>query len=232
MITAIVSTYNSEAFIAECLADLTRQTVADRMEIIVVDAASPQNERGVVEAFQKVHRNITYVRTGEQIGVYAAWNLALRIARGKYVTPFSTNDRLRSDSYATMSSALDNHPEVTLVYGDSYLTEIPHETFENHTRAGECRWPEYSYEDLLNHCRVGPHPMWRKAIHEEIGYFDEQYIALGDQEFWLRMGERHQLLHLQEFTGLYWSSPEGLSNRSEISTPEVAEIRKKYRLRR
>ncbi len=230
-ISVIVSAYESEAFMWECLEDLEGQTIADQLEIIVVDAASPQNERSVVEAFQQRYRNIHYLRTPERIGVYAAWNLALKLAQGRYVTPFSTNDRLRKDAYAILADALDAHPDVALVYGDTYLTHVPHETFERHTRAGEWRWPEYSYDDLLRNCRVGPHPMWRRSIHDAIGYFDESYRALGDQEFWLRMGDAHRLLHIPEVTGLYWHSPDGLSNRLDLARPEEHRIRQLYQSR-
>lgn len=230
-LSVIVSTYNSDEFIRECLEDLENQTIADDMEIIVVDAASPQNERAIVAEFQNRYDNITYVRTNERIGVYAAWNMAIRIARGKYITPFSANDRLRKEAYEILKRSLDENPEVMLVYGDTYLTRIPHETFDRHTRAGIFQWPDYSFDDLLKTCLVGPHPMWRRSVHEEIGYFDEKYIAIGDQEFWLRMGERFRLLHIPEFTGLYWYSEDGLSNKREIADPEIAEIHSLYQQR-
>lgn len=231
LVSVIVSTYNSLEFIRECLDDLECQTLIGHMEIIVVDAASQQHERTVVEEFQERFGNIVYIRTSTKITVYAAWNLAIRVARGKYITPFSTNDRLRKDAYEILVRALEDHTDIPLVYGDTYITQVPHETFENHTRYSQWKWPEYSFEDLLHNCRVGPHPMWRRNIHETIGYFDEQYQALGDQEFWLRMGEHHELLHVPEFTGLYWVTPEGLSNRGEIADPEHIQIRKKYLLR-
>ena len=231
LVSVIVSTYNSLEFIRECLEDLECQTLIRQMEIIVVDAASQQHERTVIEEFQERFGNIVYIRTSTKITVYAAWNLAIRASRGKYITPFSANDRLRKDAYEILVRTLEEHPDIPLVYGDTYITQVPHETFENHTRYGQWEWPDYSFEDLLQNCRVGPHPMWRRNIHDTIGYFDEQYQAIGDQEFWLRMGEQFQLLHVSEFTGLYWVSPEGLSNRKEIADPEQLQIRKKYLLR-
>ncbi|KAF0219373.1 MAG: hypothetical protein FD174_2072 [Geobacteraceae bacterium] len=231
LVTAIVSTYNSAEFIRECLEDLENQTIADRLEIIVIDAASPQNEGEIVAEFRRKHDNITYIRTGTRIGVYAAWNMAIREARGAYITPFSTNDRLRDSACEILARALSEHPGAMLVYGDTYLTRVPHETFENNSWYAAFQWPDYSYEQHLETCLVGPHPMWRREVHDEIGYFDEKYVACGDQEFWLRMGERFKLLHIPEFTGLYWITPEGLSNRTEITQPELHEIRTRYRQR-
>lgn len=225
LVTAIVSSYNAEQFMRECLTDLVGQTIADRLEIIVVDAASPEAEGAVVQDFQRRHANITYIRTGSRIGVYAAWNMATRLARGTYITPMSTNDRLAPDAYERMADALASRPDVALVYGDSYITRSPHETFERHTRAGAFQWPDYSYEALLKSCQIGPHPMWRRSVHAEIGHFDESFTALGDQDFFIRVGSRWPLLHIPRFTGLYWMSPDGLSNRDEITRPELERLR-------
>jgi len=231
LVSVIVSTYKSAEFIGECLSDLVNQSIGERLEIIVVDAASPQNEGEIVAEFQKKHKNILYIRTGERIGVYAAWNLAIQNASGKYITPLSTNDRLRRDAHEIMLRALEEHPEAALVYGDTYITTTPHETFEKHTRAGAMLWGEYFYEDLLENNRVGPHPMWRKSIHEEVGYFDESFVAIGDQEFWLRIAERHPLLHLPVFTGLYWKTPASLSENLNNAIPEADAARRPYRQR-
>ncbi len=228
LISVIVSSYAAEAFMRECLDDLERQTVVSQLEIIVVDAASPEREGAIVAEYQARFKNIIYVRTATRIGVYAAWNLALKLARGRYITSFSTNDRLRADAYEILLQSLNEHSEVSLVYGNTYLTDLPHQTFEKHRRIGMWQWPDYSYEYILKHCTIGPHPMWRRTLHDTVGYFDESYRALGDQDFWIRVGAQHQMLHVPVVTGLYWHSPDGLSNRAEIAGPEEHRLRQTY----
>jgi hypothetical protein len=232
LVSVIVSTYASELFIQECLEDLVGQTIFGEMEIIIVDANSPEDERSIVESFQKTHSNIKYIRTSTRIGVYAAWNIAIKQAKGEFITPMSTNDRLRKDAYEILLRGLEGtSDDVMLVYGDSKLTPNPHETFYKHTNGGAFVWPEYSFEDLLVNNRVGPHPMWRKKVHEKIGYFDETYLAIGDQEFWLRIGEKFNLKHIEEFTGLFWWTEDSLSGNQEVSDFEINKIRIKYKER-
>jgi O-antigen biosynthesis protein len=230
-VSVVVSTYASEEFIGECLDDLANQSIAGAMEIIVVDAASPENERAVVEDYQGRGVPIRYIRTPTRIGVYAAWNLGLRLARAEYVTTFSTNDRLRREAYEILAQALDAHPEAALAYGNSYVTRVPHESFLRNSARLAYSWPEFSYEDLLETCLVGPHPMWRRSLHTEIGWFDESFTALGDQDFWLRIGERRALWHVPEFTGLYWDSDDALSRRGDAPARELAELRVRWRRR-
>ena len=93
LVSAIVSTYNAERFIRGCLEDLEAQTIADRLEIVVIDSGSPQNEGTIVREFQQRYDNILYIRTAQREGLYAAWNRGIQAARGKYITNANTDDR-------------------------------------------------------------------------------------------------------------------------------------------
>ncbi|MCD6262480.1 MAG: glycosyltransferase, partial [Deltaproteobacteria bacterium] len=231
LVSAIVSTYCSEEFMRECLENVEDQTISDKLEIVVVDAASPQNEGQIVKEFQKRYANITYIRTKGRIGIYTAWNIAIKASSGKYCISVSTNDHLKREACEVLARALDDNPKCALVYGNTYLTHNPHETFEKNTHFRTYQWPEYRFEDLLQNCMVGPHPMWRKSVHDHIGYFDERYVADGDQEFWLRIGEKYPLLHIPEFIGLQWITINSLSGKGDIPRLEVAHIHAIYQRR-
>jgi glycosyltransferase involved in cell wall biosynthesis len=213
----------------ECLEELIKQTIFKNLEILVVDAASPQKEKDIVSSYQKKYDNISYLRLNKRIGIYPAWNIGIKKTTAPYITPFSTNDRLNPVAYETLSKALDENPDIDLVYGDTYLSRLPHTPFEHGIDAPGMvqKWDEYSYKFLLEDNCIGPHPMWRRKIHDTVGYFSEDYVALGDQEFWLRLGRHSKMLHIPFFSGLFWWSKKSLSGQ-DISHTEFLSIRKKY----
>lgn len=230
-VSAIVSTYCSEAFIEQCLNDLVGQTLAAELEIIVIDAASPQGEGEIVRRFQSRFPNIRYHRTPERIGVYAAWNMAVKMARGEYLITCSTNDRLRFDACEILARTLDENPDIVLTYGNSYLSKLPHDDFFSPTLCGLYVWPLYSYELLTERCMVGPHPMWRRTVHDTLGYFNEELVALGDQDFWLRLGETYDMRAIPDFTGLYFVSESSITGNTDLTQIEADRIHAQYQWR-
>jgi glycosyltransferase involved in cell wall biosynthesis len=230
LVTAIVSTYASAAFIAECLEDLVSQTIADRIEIIVVDAASPEDERSIVERYQGRHANVRYLRTPDRIGVYAAWNLAVRQARGRYLISCSTNDRLAPDTLELLARILDERPEYAIAYGSSYVTRTAHQSPDGFDFGGAYVWPiDSSFAALLKQPGIGPHPMWRRSLHDEFGDFDEGFAAIADQDFWLRVARHRPVLNIHDVTGLYWATEDSLSGKVARAQAEYREINERHR---
>ena len=204
MVSAIVSTYNSERFMQGCMEDLLAQTISDRIEIIVIDSASLENEAGIVKDYQHRLANIKYIRTNIRESVYQAWNRGIKAARGKYITNANTDDRHRPDAFERMVAVMEKEPHVALVYADVIKTEKANQTFRHCTPSGALHWPQWNRALLLDKgCFIGPQPMWRRSVHKFFGNFDETYAVSSDYEFWLRISQVFDFKKLTMPLGLY-----------------------------
>lgn len=223
VVSVIISTYNSAKFLEGCLEDIESQTIADRLEIIVVNSGSQQNEERIVKQFQKRYRNIVYLHTEERESVYAAWNRAIRVAHGKYLTNANVDDRHRRDALEIMVRTLESNPDVGVVYADCVVTYKENTTLEKGPIHGRFRWPDFDRRLLFQSCFIGPQPMWRKELHEQFGLFDEEFESAGDYEFWLRISDKTKFLHLPMVLGLYLLSPASIEHRNATLSVEEAE---------
>ncbi|MCY3414836.1 MAG: glycosyltransferase family 2 protein [Candidatus Heimdallarchaeota archaeon] len=92
-LSVIISCYAAESMISSCLTSLQNQTHKD-LEIIVIDANSPDNTRQIIkDNFPEV-----ILLEEERIGVGAALNLGLKIASGDIIViDFNTDEYAETD---------------------------------------------------------------------------------------------------------------------------------------
>lgn len=221
-VSAIVSVYKAERYLQGCLEDLLAQSLFQQgdLEVVVVDSNSPEKEGDLARPFLERHpQQVQYLRTRDRETIYGAWNRGVRAARGRYVSNANADDRHSPDGLERLAQALDAHPEIALVYGDDDVTRVENGTFATAPRVARFAWPAFEPRHLFEICHIGPHPMWRKELHERHGWFDPGFRSAGDYDFWLRLaaaGER--FLHLETIVGLYLQSPEGV----EIGNQELS----------
>lgn len=214
-VSAIVSAYNAEKFIRGRIDDLMAQTLfkEDELEIIVVNSASKDTTGMILEREYLPH--ITLIQTPFRESMYAAWNRAIKLAKGDYIVPANCDDRLRDDACEVMAAFLDYDEATDMVCPDSYVTAVANAKWV----WGEAVSHEPPYvtgrldfvnspHDLTEQCLIGNTPMWRKALHEAIGYFDESYLIAGDYEWALRV-EAHDygITYLPDVVGLFYFHP-------------------------
>lgn len=202
IVSAILMTQDRESYIRDCLSGLMEQSIANRMEVIVVDQGSQQSEWSVIIDLQRRYQNLIALRVPGCKGGSAGLNLALKLASGRFVTVLEATDRLRNDAYEVLAGALDRRPDAMLSYGDTCFTAIPHESFASHTSYGKMIWPNYTAQQLLQLSLIAPHLMWRRELSDSVGDFDERYESQGMRDFLLRVVDRHPVLHVEEFIGL------------------------------
>ncbi len=233
-VSAIVSVYKAEQFIKNCLEDLVSQTLYKKgfVEIIIIDSASPENEQVIIREFQNNYPNIIYLRTYERETLYTAWNRAIHLAQGVYITNANADDAHRPDAFEIMSNYLDNYTDVALVYADQLITQNPNDKWEITNSKVRWNWSEFTYSELEQYCFIGPQPMWRKALHDKYGFFRSDFSSAGDYEFWLRIGKTENLVHLKDILGVYYENPQSLSLSSQAAEQEPLKIWKEYNISR
>ena len=210
-LAVLVSCYNSGDWLENRLKNLLASTVVDRMQIICVNANSPdQRDEDIPQKYP-----VTYYRLAERVSVYEAWNYAIQKSDTTYVTNANTDDLVAPECYETLMSILDNGAD--FAYPSWYTTHIPNLVWgEHHGKVDDSGIPG-QYCGNLDKSGVGHFPMWRRSLHDKLGYFKPEFNALGDAEFWARalhLAKAKFAWHPEMLAIYLWRNGENLWHRS------------------
>lgn len=231
VVSMIASLYKGRAFIEKFLDNIVSQTLFDRSELIIVDADSPEGEEEVIEAYRRVYPNIVYKRINYRLGIYDAWNVGVGMARGRYLTNTNLDDLRRRDSIALQAAFLDARDDVDVVYQDFYYSFDPGLDFEEVEAFGfKSELPILTPNNLLMFNSPHNAPMWRKALHGEVGLFDTRYKSAGDYEFWARCVAAGKVFgKINTPHVVYYQNPAGISTRPDTrGIEEARDVLRRY----
>lgn len=207
IVSVIISTYNSERFIERKILDLLKQSIFKKIEIIIINSGSEQNEDTIISKYKELYDNIKYIKTENRETIYKAWNRGIKIAKGEYITNANTDDLLRTDALEILAKNLDKYKQVGLVYADQYITSNPDVSFNDIASLKVYYKLDYSPFRLLWRNIVGSQPMWRASIHfNDNIWFDKNYEVSGDSEFEFRVSQKYGLLRIPQVLGIYYRS--------------------------
>lgn len=91
LVSVIIPVYNSEKFLKETLNSALNQTYKN-IEIIIINDCSVDNSENIIKSYCSKYKNIIYYKKSKNEGVAVARNLALDIAKGRYVAFLDSDD--------------------------------------------------------------------------------------------------------------------------------------------
>jgi glycosyltransferase involved in cell wall biosynthesis len=224
LVSAILPTHNRAQLLSRAidsiLAQEGRGTQFD-LDITVVDDASSDGTPEVMRRYPAVR----YIRLETRRGASAARNVGIKSSTGTYVAFQDDDDVWFPEKLRVQTEALERHPEVGVVYGQSLIR----------TEAGrEYLWPKppvaqsgFVFRALLLNCFCAHPPgvLIRREAFTKVGYFDEQLLTNEDYDMWLRIAFHFPFLFVPGAVAVHNKSVHGLYGSSVVRGTALPDAR-------
>ncbi len=120
-ISVIITAYNIENYIEECINSVILQGIGD-IEIICVDDASTDNTYSVLKKISEKENRIQIIRNKENVGQATARNMGCHAAHGEYIYILDGDDRLKKNALNRLyDCAKKNRLDVLTFSGDVFF---------------------------------------------------------------------------------------------------------------
>ncbi len=119
-ISVLMTAFNSAAYLAEAIESILAQETSRPWELLFVDDGSTDETLAIATRYARRFPGTIHVLThpfGNNCGISASRNLALRYARGRLTTFLDSDDVWLPTHLETQASLLDLMPKVSMIYG-------------------------------------------------------------------------------------------------------------------
>ena len=121
LISIIVPVYNVELYIEKCINSLINQSYKD-IEIILVDDGSTDSSGDICDHFSSLDKRITVIHK-KNGGLSDARNVALDVAKGKYVTFVDSDDYIKENYIEYLYYLLNKYNSDISICEFDYMNE-------------------------------------------------------------------------------------------------------------
>jgi glycosyltransferase involved in cell wall biosynthesis len=194
LVSVIIPTYNRATQLRECLTNLTHQTYKN-FEVCVVNDGG-EGVAKLVEEFRTLKLQLFEFASNQ--GHVKCRNKALEFARGEFIALCDDDDIFLPDHIYDLAK---NLPHYDLAYSD---VEILAEDNENSPK--ERLLFSFGYEAKLfarTNFIIASSVIYTRSLHEILGNFDEEAKNYWDWDWFLRVSQVGNIVHVPKVTVIY-----------------------------
>jgi glycosyltransferase involved in cell wall biosynthesis len=187
LVSVIIPAYNVAPFIAETLESLFAQIRGGFEAVVVNDGSTDETE----ERLAPYRDRIVYV-SQKNMGLKAARNAGLRMARGRYVALLDGDDLWEPEFLETLVGMLESDPDLSVAYPNAVFLNSPKFAGKLYQDVFPAMEPVTFDRVLRRECYIFGSLVFRRQVLDDVGTFDESLGGTGAEDFdlWLRMLQR------------------------------------------
>jgi glycosyltransferase involved in cell wall biosynthesis len=166
------------------------------LEYIIIDGGSTD---GSIDIIRKYEKQLAFWISEPDSGQVDAINKGLRRATGEWVGWQNSDDIYYPGALRAAADAIIEHSDAELVVGNMRLIDADDRVLR------ELVYCKPSHEALLCEGMVltNQSALWRRSVHDRIGYIDPRYHYCFDYEWFLRVTRTAKGCHAKKFWGGY-----------------------------
>lgn len=190
LVSIITPSFNQAAFLEETIRSVIGQDYKP-IEYILIDGASTDGSLEIIKRYEK--HLASWISEPDQ-GQVDAINKGFRRASGDIVAWINSDDLYMAGAVREAVNALQQHPEVGMVYGDGIMVDAKGNLLDRHT------YRTYSVLDLLCfEVLLQPTVFMRRDVLEKVGYLSTEYDLILDHDLWVKIASQTSILHVPSF---------------------------------
>lgn len=177
-ISIIIPCYNHGQYIREAISSVEKCTDKDLYEMIIVNDGS--TDAFTIEEMGRLANEGYHVINQVNQGLGRTRNNGIKAARGQYILPLDSDNRICPEYIYEGIKILDAHPEIAMVYGDAkYFGDI----------TGKHVVGEFNLQNMMVENHIDACAVYRKSVWEAVGGYDEKMPIMGyeDWDMWMNM---------------------------------------------
>jgi len=219
LVSVYIVNHNYAQYIEQAIQSVLNQTLQD-FELIIIDDGSTDHSRDIIERYAGHEKIVTIFQQNN--GLNVTNNIALRIARGRYIIRLDADDWFDQHALHVLSGVLDRNPDTGLVFPDYYLVDPQGEILDFVRR--------HNFDDvtLMDQPAHGACTLIRTACLSEIGGYDEEFRRQDGYELWIRFVQHYGVQNVNLPLFYYRQHPVSLTKNEERLLETRARILAKH----
>jgi glycosyltransferase involved in cell wall biosynthesis len=217
-ISVVISSYNFEPYIGECIESILNQTLQP-FEIIISDDCSQDNSWNIIQAYQSRYPQLIKANRNEKnLGAWRNGNLSKQKATGELIAWMDGDDRWLPELLEFQWQALQDHPEAAFSYSNIFRIDeqgkrigIWYAGIGQPPPSGDVFVQVYSRKFFPTHRSIFRNQLMYRNALEDVGYSDPTLVSFWDWDGKVRLTAKYKGVYTGEPLAEYRKHKGGFS---------------------